>query len=197
MNLHSIVNGIITAVNPNVLVGIRISVGNVTGDDGVRVPTYATPGSFMGTIAGDQLTVFTVGSGVLQVGQTLGDEAGNVDPGTEITVLGTGDGGIGTYTVSVEKDVAPQLFTTALVLPAQVQALSGRDLRQAEGLNLQGDVRALYINGSLDGVVRPLLKGGDLVTLPDGTVWLVSTTSEPWNLSAGWTKAIITLQNGS
>ena len=80
---------------------------------------------------------------------------------------------------------------------AQIQALTTRDLRQAEGLNLQGEMRAIYVMGTLNGVVRVLLKGGDLVTFPDGTVWLVSLVPEPWSTTAGFTKAVITLQDGS
>ena len=45
--------------------------------------------------------------------------------------------------------------------------------------------------------LRVLLKGGDLVTLSDGSVWLVTLVPEPWNLTAGWTRALITLQNGT
>ncbi len=88
-------------------------------------------------------------------------------------------------------------YAPAVTVLAQVQALSGKDLRQIEGLNLQGTLKTIYLNGEIDGVVRAQLKGGDLITLPDNSIWLVSHVLEPWNLTAGWTKAIITLQNGS
>jgi hypothetical protein len=80
---------------------------------------------------------------------------------------------------------------------AQIQALTTRDLRQMEGLNLQGEMRSIYVMGTLNGVVRVLLKGGDLVTFPDGTVWLVTLVPEPWSTTANWTKAVITLQDGA
>ena len=35
------------------------------------------------------------------------------------------------------------------------------------------------------------------ITLPDGSVWLVALILEGWSRSAGWTKAAITLQDGS
>jgi len=41
------------------------------------------------------------------------------------------------------------------------------------------------------------VKGGDLITEPDGTVWLVTTELEAWSASAGWTKVAVTQQNGS
>ena len=77
----------------------------------------------------------------------------------------------------------------------QIQALSGSDLRKMDALNIQGLYRAVYINGAWDGVDRPAIKGGDLLTTPDARVWLVSQVLEPWD--TGWTKVAICLQNGS
>lgn len=37
----------------------------------------------------------------------------------------------------------------------QVQALDGDDLKQVNGLNIQGTIRAVYLYGSIAGVVRP------------------------------------------
>lgn len=88
-------------------------------------------------------------------------------------------------------------YAAPVSVTAQVQPLSGKDLRQIEGLNLQGTLKAIYINGAIDGIVRVAAKGGDLVTLPDSSVWLVSQILEDFNLTAGWTKAVITLQDGS
>jgi hypothetical protein len=88
-------------------------------------------------------------------------------------------------------------YAEPVSLTAQVQPLTNRDLRQIEGLNLQGTLMAIYINGNLDGVVRVLMKGGDLITLPDGSVWLISQVLEGFALTAGWTKAVMTLQDGS
>jgi hypothetical protein len=76
-----------------------------------------------------------------------------------------------------------------------IQALSQGDLRQLDGVNLQGSHRAIYIDGAIQGTSRPYLKGGDLVTMADGSTWLVTKNAEPWFGVAGWTHAIITLQN--
>jgi hypothetical protein len=79
----------------------------------------------------------------------------------------------------------------------QVQPLAGKDLRQIEGLNLNGTLRKLYLNGSLNGTVRVSAKGGDLVTLTDGPnagVWLVAYIFEQW---PDWVAACCVLQNGS
>ena len=85
-------------------------------------------------------------------------------------------------------------YASPVTVTAQVQDLSTKDIHQTEGLNLGGTNRALYTNGRVDGTVRVLLKGGDVIVLPDGTVWLVVAVPEAW---PDWTRAIITLQNDS
>ena len=37
----------------------------------------------------------------------------------------------------------------------QLQALDGDDLDQVNGLNIQGTIRAMYLYGSIAGVIRP------------------------------------------
>lgn len=37
----------------------------------------------------------------------------------------------------------------------QLQALDGDDLGQVNGLNIQGTIRAMYLYGSIAGVIRP------------------------------------------
>lgn len=74
----------------------------------------------------------------------------------------------------------------------QVQPLSTQDLRFLDGLNIQNSERAVYINGVVQGVSRPDVKGGDLLIF-DSKLWLVTATIEPWN-SAGWCKVGVTRQ---
>lgn len=84
--------------------------------------------------------------------------------------------------------------------PAQVQALDNSDLKQIEGLNIQGSIRAIYLRGALAGVIRPDSKGGDLITInapavpPLQGTWLVVKVLESW---PDWTKAVIVKQGGS
>jgi hypothetical protein len=66
--------------------------------------TYATGG-----ISGTTLTISAISSGILQVGSTI--EGTGVATGTIITALGTGVGGVGTYTVNISQLVVQ----TALV----------------------------------------------------------------------------------
>lgn len=122
MNLHGIVSGVISAVNPNVPVEVRTSTGSATAADGSRTPTYADP----------------------------------------------------------------------VVVTGQVQELTTKDLRQLDGLNVQGSQRAVYLSGEVDAIQRISRLGGDLVALGDGSVWLTTHVLEQW---PDWCKVAVTLQN--
>lgn len=114
---------------------------------------------------------------------------GAINPPVSVTVrMSTG------YTTNANGTRVPSYAAPATIL-AQIQMLTAKDLRQIEGLNLQGTLKSIYVNGPLSDVVRPSIQGGDLVTLPDGTVWLIKQVLENWNLTAGWTKAVMVLQN--
>jgi hypothetical protein len=85
-------------------------------------------------------------------------------------------------------------YAEAVPMLAQVQSLTFRDLAQIDGLNLQGERRALYLNGRWNGIVRQEVKGGDLVTLPDGSLWLIALVLENWWITDGWCKVCVTRQ---
>ena len=85
-------------------------------------------------------------------------------------------------------------FTKYEPVAMDVQALSGRDLKQIDGVNLQGTLRSVYMNGNLEGLDRPAGKGGDVLYF-GGQWWLITMVLEPWDAN-GWTKIIATLQNG-
>lgn len=98
------------------------------------------------------------------------------------------------YTTSDDGSRVPT-YTTVEDVPMQVQALTFRDLQQTDSLNLQGTRRAIYIDGRVDGLVRPDNKGGDIITLTDGPnagTWLVAMVLEQW---PDWCKVAVTLQN--
>lgn len=91
-------------------------------------------------------------------------------------------------------------YGASVVGPAQIQALDNSELRQLDGLNIQGAIRGIYLRGALAGVIRPNSKGGDLVVIAApapialiGT-WLVVKVLESWPL---WSKAAIVLQGGA
>lgn len=109
MNLHAIVSGAVSAINPMQTATLRASAGYTQAADGSQVPAYAAP-----------------------------------------------------VTVS-----------------AQIQALTYSDLKQLDGLNQTGDARAIYVSGSMNGVSRPDVSGGDMLIIA-GQNWLVTQSLEQW-----------------
>ncbi len=121
MNLHGIVSGAISAINPLISATITPAVtGYTTNADGTQVPNYGTP-------------------------------------------------------------------VTAQV---QVQALTTRDLAQLSALNIQGNLRKVWLNGNWNGIIRPEGKGGDLMTF-NGQNWLIVQVIEQW---PEWTSVAVSLQ---
>lgn len=93
-------------------------------------------------------------------------------------------------------------YAAPVTVQAQVQALSGKDLRQIDGLNLQGTLAAIYLYGAVAGAVRGTGQGGDLIVVPSGAyagTWLVTMVAEQWGdgVPAAWCKVIVTLQDGA
>ena len=74
----------------------------------------------------------------------------------------------------------------------QRQDVTVDDLKHLDALNVQGSTATMFMSGNLDAIVRVSSKGGDLVTMPDGTVWLVTTVLERW---PDWVRAAVKLQN--
>ena len=93
------------------------------------------------------------------------------------------------YTIGAGRKQVPG-YADPVTGPGQIQALDANDIKQIDGLNIQGTVRAIYLRGVLAGVVRPDGTGGDLVEV-DGQTWLVVKVLEGWPT---WTKAAIVLQ---
>lgn len=112
---------------------------------------------------------------------------GSVNPLVSITIArSTG------YTKNAQYAQVPTYADPVQVI-AQIQSLTADDLHQIEGLNIQGEKRAVYINGRTDGLIREDQKGGDLVTW-NGIVWLNVHVLEYW---PDWCKFVITRQDGS
>lgn len=92
---------------------------------------------FTGSIAGSTLTVTASAQGQIQVGQTL--VGAGISPGTIITALGTGTGGIGTYIVSIAQLVLSGLMQTvssgkSRLVPFQFSTTQGAILEFSAGL---------------------------------------------------------------
>jgi hypothetical protein len=81
-------------------------------------------------------------------------------------------------------------------VPVQVQSLTYTDLQKLDGLNIEGQRRAVYVSGRWSGVIRADEKGGDLLEFPDvpnGPMrrWLAVQALETW---PDWVKLAVTEQ---
>lgn len=76
-----------------------------------------------------------------------------------------------------------------------VQAVTASDIKHADALNIAGIMRVVYFSGIITGLDRPAGQGGDLLIF-GGQTWYCTQLAEPWN-EQGWTRVIVTLQNGS
>jgi hypothetical protein len=121
MNLHGIVSGAISTINPAVNCQLQMSAGYSIAPDGTQVPAY----------------------------------------------------------------------NTFFPVPCQIQALTYSDLQKMDALNIQGVRRKIYLNGTIEGVDRAAIKGGDIFTFPDGSVWLVAMALENW---PDWSALAVTKQ---
>ena len=97
------------------------------------------------------------------------------------------------YTTNPDGSRVPTYAAPQSIL-AQVQSLQYNDMMQLDGINIEGERRALYLNGNWDGVERPDGKGGDILTFPDGSNWLVVLVLENWSSTDGWVKVAVTRQ---
>jgi hypothetical protein len=99
---------------------------------------------------------------------------------------------------TVRADFVPvPAYAAPVTVLGQIQPISTRDLAQLEGINLGGVKWKIYLNGAINGIVRPEKLGGDLVTITTGQhqgVWLVVAVLEAWK---NWAVAAIVQQNGS
>lgn len=111
-------------------VGITDNGINVYIVDGAYRYTWriSTPAAaiFRGSLSGTTLTVTSVSSGALAVGQELFGVG--ITNETVITALGTGTGGTGTYTVNLSQTVASENMSTASAGAIVTGSISGTTL---------------------------------------------------------------------
>ena len=112
------------------IVGIADNGTNVYIVDGSYRYTWriSNPSSaqFVGSISGTTLTVSLMKSGTIAAGQSLFGIG--VTPETIITALGTGTGGVGTYTVNISQTEASEVFNSSSVAAKVTGSISGNIL---------------------------------------------------------------------
>lgn len=87
------------------------------------------------------------------------------------------------------------IITTETV-KVQVQGTTSDDLKQIDGLNIQGVMRKVFMYGNVQGVVRTGQKGGDILAFPDAPGaaakdWRVVHVLESWPT---WCSVIVVMQ---
>lgn len=133
-----------------------------TGQDAVfrTANAWTWPGQqsavSVGSISGDTLTVSSVSSGTLKVGQYI--YGGTILPGTIIVELLTGTGGAGTYRVSRSQTASS---TTVYAKAALLGWTNGDRTILYGGIEIDGITfyggRSTTVNGSASGYSRPIL----------------------------------------
>ena len=124
----------------------------------ITIDVQAAPegAAFRGYIVGNQLTVTTLESGFLAVGQTI--SPGNGAGAGSITVLGTGTGGTGTYTLSNTQGTP----IGSVGSPAAMASGSGNSVPQLR--YLYPSVKDKYKIWAPQSESLRLIAGGDSIT---------------------------------
>ena len=128
-----------STLTPTMVGQLNTSTGRVgISDNGLNV--YIVDGSyrytwrisnpssalFTGSISGTTLTVTAISQGTIAINQAL--FGANVTNETVITGLGTGTGGVGTYTINQTQTVASTLMNSATVASVLTASMSGTTL---------------------------------------------------------------------
>jgi hypothetical protein len=166
-----------------------ITLGNISGN---KVTQVSEPSSFTGSISGFTLTVSAVSGfppSPLMVGDIL-TTTGGVAPNTTITALGTGIGGIGTYTVDISQNVASTSMTTTTSRYACLSMTTG-----STNITMIGNS---WCNGSADlGVglasYGVTIAGGDNFTINGNAA--VGTIGN-WNITGLTNSQVVGNRNG-
>ena len=172
-------------------------VGTYTINTSLTIPSQtlnstATAATVTGSIATTVLTVSAVTSGTLYVGQTV--EGVGITAGTVITALGTGTGGVGTYTVSASQTVVATTIygLNFSVIPFNDGAFTGADVVDILDnyfIYNYPDTQQWAASDLLSPITNPLSFASkftgpdDLISLivDHGQVYLLGeTTSEVW-----------------
>jgi len=210
--------------NPTIIGNLNSSTGIVgITDNGLNV--YIVDGSyryswrisnplaaqFIGYTTANTLTVTTMKSGTLAVGQQLFGIG--VTPETVITALGSGTGGVGTYTINISQTVASQTLNTVAVAARVTGSISGTVLTvtavtsgtlypgqtiQGTGVSAGTIITALGGSAALSFAITTGGTGyavGDTITVTGG-IYSQQATYTVATVAAGVVTGLTTVSNG-
>ena len=166
---------------------------------------------FIGSTTTTTLTVTSMKSGTLAVGQQLFGVG--VSPETVITALGSGSGGVGTYTINISQSVSSQTLNTAAVAARVTGSISGTVLTvtavtsgtlypgqtiQGTGVTAGTIITALGGSAALSFAITTGGTGyavGDTITVTGG-VYSQQATYTVATVAAGVVTGLTTVSNG-
>jgi hypothetical protein len=169
------------------IVGITDNGQNVYIVDGQYRYTWriSNPASaqFIGSLSGTTLTVTLMKSGTIATGQSLFGLG--VTPETIITALGTGTGGVGTYTVNLSQSEPSEIFNSSAVAAQITGSISGNVLTvTAIGAN-----QTLYPGQTIQGAG---VTAGTIITALGGSAAIsYSITSGGTGYAVGDTVTVV------
>lgn len=83
-------------------------------------------------------------------------------------------------------------YLSPIDVTAQIQPITSDDLKHIDGLNIQGYMKSVHVNGKFEGVNRLKQKGGDLLVINStGEAWLIVQVLEEW---PDWCRLAVKLQ---
>ena len=166
-------------------VGITDNGLNVYIVDGTYRYTWriSNPASanFIGSISGTTLTVTLLKSGSIGVGQSLFGVG--ITAETVVTALGTGTGGVGTYTVNISQTVASETMNTAAVAATLTSSISSNIL------TVTAITGTLYPGQTIQGA--GVTAGTIITTLGSGTVLSQTITTAGTNYAVNDTVTVL------
>ena len=129
------------------------------------VPTTMATSVFSATITGTSVTVNGITSGVIQVGMII--SGSGVTPNSIITALGTGIGGVGTYTITPSQTVGTFIIMTGVMQPAVLPLATGEILVNTTSDKHQFTMSAIAVTATTTGT--NYVTCGNTATLATGT----------------------------
>ena len=126
-------------------IGDLITFDTATG----ALNSIAPEAVFVGSSSTTTLTVASISAGQITVGQRI--TGTGVTPGTYITALGTGLGGVGTYTINVSQTIGASTALTATNTPAAAFSVTGSI---APGATPATDPSVLTVSAVGSGQIR-------------------------------------------
>jgi hypothetical protein len=197
-------------------VGITDNGLNVYIVDGSYRYTWriSTPSNalFTGSISGTTLTVTAVTQGTIGISQAL--FGANVTNETVITALGTGTGGVGTYTINQSQTVASTLMNSVAVASVLTASMSGTTMTVTAssgtlypGQTIQGSTVSantiITAQGNITVLSQTISAGGtgyavnDTVTVLGGVYGTTPATYTVATVSAGVVTGLTLVNSGN